>query len=983
MEAWRNGKQQFLEVFEKAYNEIGQHIATGETALSSLGYPADFETIEVDHENTTSIDRERLRMLREKAALSEELEDQVSILARQKRSLGARINDRLLARNDENERLIAENTRLTEELEKYAGTTAKVDELEKENQRLATELKQSLQRVQDLEKIAGTGKEDGSTTGLHIQNSSMRRIDQNDLEPVSKETHRALVTKYNTLYENWIELKAARKQLDNQIREERAKSKKWSEYCDGLEKDMARKKDKTQRLEEDLRELRERLSRSSTVEVSSSRSTLPVIDATIRKPNADPGRKIRSGPAQNVHQDEGNASFEGVITAPEYLTVEEIMRTGGRNAFLNGASPKKSNISPASPEARRPSEVAAGPRQPDTSADFYPNSSELPTLLGGGADEDANVQETYFVPLEPHNSDSTETDPDPADNIVDQTSVVKAEHCAENLMSHETPVVISARSVRKKRGRNATAEASPVSKIKVETISSSPLGLAALHGLDPNESMDLDEIGDKQVTPRKQRPVRVLPPGRDQGRRYRSESLDHSYPNNGSGSENRSQSTPLRAEVTGRKESTLRPLSTNKQILPRTSDERASKRRRVASDEAVGEVVEDGEIGCTSNEFPSKEISPEVARRLSNLLDKPSPVKNPLKPGLLSLLNQSLAHKPKVATTLNRAYDPDSWDESDEPAFNERILTDDVRNASRRETVYTSMDSTRRTTKRTPRTPVEPARLSSRDTFKDSAYGSRPNSRDAPHTSIQKTKILTHAPVSEKPRPTTRGPLRSSTETPTPLLRGKAKEPIVYGKTSVAKRKSRGAEEVFNAENDHPDNEPLRARPLEKLSLQDFKVNPNYNQGYDYAFTDVVRNQADRRCLQGCTKPECCGNKFRALADLARDPNITPTSSQEEADQILLDDFLGDNAYKLNNMTKDERDEVLLQARTKQMSDKYGRHRNAYERRQSPPGFWNIDFPNTQEAREEAEKARVYERGLVERRYREAMRRGAYIFRDE
>jgi hypothetical protein len=171
---------------------------------------------------------------------------------------------------------------------------------------------------------------------------------------------------------------------------------------------------------------------------------------------------------------------------------------------------------------------------------------------------------------------------------------------------------------------------------------------------------------------------------------------------------------------------------------------------------------------------------------------------------------------------------------------------------------------------------------------------------------------------------------------------------------------------------------------LTELTLQDFKVNPKYNQGYNYAFNDVVRNQAERRCLQGCTKPECCGGKFRALAEATRNPNQPLTLSQEEADDKTLKEFLGDSRYKLRNMTKNEREEALIQARAREMSNKYGKHRHAYERRTSPPGYWRSDFPNTQEEVQDRAKAQQLERDQIAQRYKAAMRPGgAYIFRDE
>jgi hypothetical protein len=168
------------------------------------------------------------------------------------------------------------------------------------------------------------------------------------------------------------------------------------------------------------------------------------------------------------------------------------------------------------------------------------------------------------------------------------------------------------------------------------------------------------------------------------------------------------------------------------------------------------------------------------------------------------------------------------------------------------------------------------------------------------------------------------------------------------------------------------------------LGVHDFKINPEYNNGYDYAFTDVVRKQAARRCLPGCTKPECCGNIFRALATAARDPNKPVTASQEEAETTLLKEFLGDNANKIRNMTRAERNEALLQAKTRELANKHGKHRHAYERRRSPPGFWRIDFPSTQEEREDRQKLEQFERDVVAQRYNEAVRPGgAYLFRDE
>ncbi|KAI4911251.1 uncharacterized protein J4E92_010306 [Alternaria infectoria] len=171
----------------------------------------------------------------------------------------------------------------------------------------------------------------------------------------------------------------------------------------------------------------------------------------------------------------------------------------------------------------------------------------------------------------------------------------------------------------------------------------------------------------------------------------------------------------------------------------------------------------------------------------------------------------------------------------------------------------------------------------------------------------------------------------------------------------------------------------LRDKPVGELSVKDFKPNPEYNQGFSYAFSETVRKRGDRMCLPGCTNPQCCGSTFRAFAE-AQGP-LSP--SEEEA---LLEDYLGD-AYsnmQLTQMSSEERQELVLQARTKKMAKESGKHREAYERRRTPPGFWRVDFPTTQEQQEDRERAKEQEKAIVQERWLDAHRRGGkWIFRDE
>lgn len=109
-----------------------------------------------------------------------------------------------------------------------------------------------------------------------------------------------------------------------------------------------------------------------------------------------------------------------------------------------------------------------------------------------------------------------------------------------------------------------------------------------------------------------------------------------------------------------------------------------------------------------------------------------------------------------------------------------------------------------------------------------------------------------------------------------------------------------------------------------------------------------------------------------------------PTPSQEDRDEELLIKHMGDNAYKLQSMTREQRHELLLDAKTRDFSNAYGRHRAAYTRAASPPGFWRTGFPTTQEVQDDQVRAKEMEREEIAQRCDEAMRPGGrFLFRDE
>lgn len=175
----------------------------------------------------------------------------------------------------------------------------------------------------------------------------------------------------------------------------------------------------------------------------------------------------------------------------------------------------------------------------------------------------------------------------------------------------------------------------------------------------------------------------------------------------------------------------------------------------------------------------------------------------------------------------------------------------------------------------------------------------------------------------------------------------------------------------------------LRNKPVSELRLDDFKINPQANEGHNFAFSEVVRDKDERACLPGCVDMHCCGKQFRALA-LSHRPDPPLTAAQRQEEQRLLEEYLGDYAYRLATMTREERSELWVEAKTRELANKYGKHRNRFSRMRSPPGFWNADFPSTQELETDKSEAANRERQTVQERHREAMRPGGrWIFRDE
>ncbi|KMU80800.1 hypothetical protein CISG_08603 [Coccidioides immitis RMSCC 3703] len=180
-----------------------------------------------------------------------------------------------------------------------------------------------------------------------------------------------------------------------------------------------------------------------------------------------------------------------------------------------------------------------------------------------------------------------------------------------------------------------------------------------------------------------------------------------------------------------------------------------------------------------------------------------------------------------------------------------------------------------------------------------------------------------------------------------------------------------------------PEEEALCCRPLHRLRLEDFKLNPDKNYGLNYAYDEVIRNRSVKRCLPGCVTQSCCGPAFQALArgEIPRDVTFNTLSPKH---RDLLEEFHVDKKDKLRNISSDKLYELLVEAKAWELSNRFGRHRYTHGRAASPPGFWRTDMPTSQEALDDREKAGEMERERVHVRYKEALRRdGIWKFADE
>ncbi|KAI5303552.1 Peroxisomal membrane protein pex16 [Ascosphaera pollenicola] len=182
----------------------------------------------------------------------------------------------------------------------------------------------------------------------------------------------------------------------------------------------------------------------------------------------------------------------------------------------------------------------------------------------------------------------------------------------------------------------------------------------------------------------------------------------------------------------------------------------------------------------------------------------------------------------------------------------------------------------------------------------------------------------------------------------------------------------------------------LRDCPLQALRTNHFQVNPDRNDGLDFAFSRVIRNKAMRQCLESCRRPDCCGRYFRSMGAMKPidEANLTFKVLDQFDREALFREIKPEAGEELaelfDNMAIPARKEILLKARASLYADQFARHRFDYAPAPSPPGFWDVDMPSTPAVLRRKETAGHTEEEKVKQMYAEALRPfGRWKFIDE
>jgi len=176
------------------------------------------------------------------------------------------------------------------------------------------------------------------------------------------------------------------------------------------------------------------------------------------------------------------------------------------------------------------------------------------------------------------------------------------------------------------------------------------------------------------------------------------------------------------------------------------------------------------------------------------------------------------------------------------------------------------------------------------------------------------------------------------------------------------------------------------AKPGEDTINAAYEIDTAQNNGLGHQFEEVVRDKERRKQLHG-VDCECCREYYKAVgklparpqAPLWRSPHATPTKSTSSGRRRLVDASGVPNSPRKNRHTSThDEDDPEEEAAIQEHMQRISRHRQQWERPKTPPAYWEIAFPDTQEAAAINKRAKEMHEEKKARIEQEANRGGRY-----
>ena len=599
-----------------------------------------------------------------------------------------------------------------------------------------------------------------------------------------------------------------------------------------------------------------------------------------------------------------------------------------------------------------------------------------------------------------------------------------------------SPIIISERSLKRKRGtrdigegvdfpkggRNAS-NASKNPRVKDEITSSSPLPIDLLCRLgEPNDSIDLDDVGDRLTTPRKRQRIELQQPRSS----IMALSIEVDKEENSLSTPKSSKHVETRLvdiedeedyQASHENLSVARGSAMDDQISRDHENDHGTTRKaekmallRAHNDRVVGrrDSAEQSPSGSTPSGASYRKITERVRTPGSpSLRELPPPATDGRTRSLTPQVPQeNEQRKAEIAnpiivrpTDTNTHILPRTSDglatyrqfcppsRRDHGAAAVPALAEDGEDPGVSSKRSRPDQGTKKESKASDAHHRLGALLSEHPTAKAIPPLPLPKERDTPiaaafsRTPLSRVGQQHRAPETPATLPSKkRIPLGTMTSMNPSMTEG-SKSSSAPNKTPSAKSMFRKPCTLDNLPDMRPEQEPLRARPLHRLRLEDFKLNPAHG---DFAYHDSIRKHDEKKAVSGCTKPHCPRCKdLRKFVESSGYANLS-LQDRDEIDERLIEDFLGGDMQRIKKLSEKERKEILADAKLKQFADKFGKHRTLFSRAKTPVGFWDVGFPSTQEEAANRETARGRAREMVEERYWEAIRKGGmWVFADD